>query len=198
MLDIKFIRENRDLVAKGAQKKHIKFDLDGLLDLDDKRRVLLSSIEKKRAEQNVIGVKITRATEGERQNYIEAMKYLKEGLQSEEAMLKEIMQKWQAIMLQVPNLPDISVPEGETDGDNKEIKTWGEKTKFDFDAKDHIELITKLGMVDFERGVKVHGFRGYFLVGDGARLCFAIWNYALDFFTNNKEKNRDFLPIIAP
>ncbi|HEY4494598.1 MAG TPA: serine--tRNA ligase [Candidatus Paceibacterota bacterium] len=198
MLDIKFIRENRDLVAKGAQKKHIKFDLDGLLDLDDKRRVLLSSIEKKRAEQNVIGVKITRATEGERQNYIEAMKYLKEGLQSEEAMLKEIMQKWQAIMLQVPNLPDISVPEGETDGDNKEIKTWGEKTKFDFDAKDHIELMTKLGMVDFERGVKVHGFRGYFLVGDGARLCFAIWNYALDFFTNNKEKNRDFLPIIAP
>ncbi len=192
MLDIKFIRENRDLVAKGAQKKHINFDLDGLISLDDQRRELTASVEKKRAEQNLVSVKVTRATPAEKQLLIESMRHLKEGMQEEEERLKEIMQKWQAIMLQVPNIPDMSVPDGESDADNKEIKSWGEKTAFDFEPKDHVELMVGLQMADFERGVKVHGFRGYFLSGDGVRLCFAIWNYALAFF------GKDFIPFMTP
>jgi len=194
MLDIKFIRENRDVIAKGAQKKHIVFDLEQLLSLDDKRRELMASIEKKRAEQNAMSEKITKATPGERANYIESMKHVKSGLQEEEEEHKEIIKKWQALMLQVPNIPDMSVPEGESDEDNLEVKNWGEKTKFTFEAKDHIDIMTKLGMVDFERGTKVHGFRGYFLMGDGARLSFAIWNYAMEFFGNKKG----FVPIISP
>ncbi len=193
MLDIKFIRENKDIVALGAKKKHVKMDIDELISIDDTRRELLSSIEKKRAEQNAVSEKITKATPEERANFIEAMKLVKTGLQEEEEKLKEVMKKWQVLMLQVPNIPHISVPEGETDADNREVKTWGEKTKFDFESKDHVELMTKLKMVDFERGAKVHGFRGYFLTGDGARLCFAIWNYALDFFSSKK-----FVPVIAP
>lgn len=194
MLDIKFIRENRSIVEAGAKKKHIVLDFDEFISLDDKRRELLSSIEKKRAEQNAVSDKITRATPGERVNYIESMKHLKAGLQEEEDKLKEVMKKWQEIMLRVPNVPDISVPEGQNEEDNVAIKTWGEKTTFNFEAKDHVEIMTKLGMVDFERGSKVHGFRGYFLTGDGARLCFAIWNYTLDFFANGKG----FVPVIAP
>ncbi len=193
MLDIKFIRENKDIVALGAKKKHVSIDIDELISIDDTRRELLSSIEKKRAEQNVVSEKITKATPEERANFIEAMKLVKTGLQEEEEKLKEVMKKWQTLMLQVPNIPHISVPDGETDADNREVKTWGEKTKFDFESKDHVELMTKLKMVDFERGAKVHGFRGYFLTGDGARLCFAIWNYALDYFSSKK-----FVPIIAP
>lgn len=192
MLDIKFIRENRDVVAKGAQKKHVTFDLDELIRLDDQRKELTASIEKKRAEQNLVSVKVTRANPAERQLLIESMRHLKEGLQEEEERLKEIMKKWQTIMLQVPNIPDVSVPEGEGDEDNKEIKSWGEKTIFDFEAKDHIELMKSLGMADFERGAKVHGFRGYFLTGDGMRLCFAIWNYAIDYY------GKDYNPIMAP
>ncbi|MEZ4114317.1 MAG: hypothetical protein R3B65_02660 [Candidatus Paceibacterota bacterium] len=66
------------------------------------------------------------------------------------------------LMLRVPNVPDFSVPDGNSDEENKEVKVWGEKPVFDFKLKDHIEIMTKLDMVDFERGTKVHGFRGYF------------------------------------
>lgn len=193
MLDIKFIRENKDIVALGAKKKHVKFDVEELIAVDDKRRELMSSVEKKRAEQNATSDKIMKATDGERATYIEAMKHLKAGLQEEEEKLKEVMKSWQSLMLQVPNIPDMSVPDGDSDEDNQEIKVWGEKPTFGFEAKDHIEIMTKLGMVDFERGSKVHGFRGYFLMGDGARLSFAVWQYAMDFFSGKK-----FIPVMAP
>ena len=193
MLDIKFIRENKDIVALGAKKKNVKIDIDELISLDDMRRELLSSIEKKRAEQNSVSEKITKATPGEKQNFIESMKHVKSGLEEEESRLKEIMKKWQTIMLQVPNIPDMSVPEGKSDEDNKEIKKWGQKRSFDFEPNDHIDIMTYNKMVDFERGTKVHGFRGYFLTGDGVRLSFAIWNYALSFF-----EKKNFTPIITP
>lgn len=193
MLDIKFIRENKEVVQKGAKKKHVEINVDELVSLDDKRRELLTLIEKKRSEQNIISEKIPSATPEDRQKMINDMKIVKESLQKDEESLKTIMKSWQDMMLRVPNIPDISVPEGNTDKDNQEIKTWGEKPNFAFEAKDHVELMTKLGMVDFERGSKVHGFRGYFLMGDGARLSFAIWQYALEFFSN-----KNFVPVISP
>ncbi|MEK7213741.1 MAG: serine--tRNA ligase [Patescibacteria group bacterium] len=193
MLDIKFIRENKDIVQGGAKKKHIDIKLDELIDFDDKRKDILASIEKKRAEQNTISEKIVKASEEERQKMISDMKVVKDSLQKEEEFLKEIMKNWQTLMLKVPNIPDVSVPEGKSDEDNKEIKTCGEKTKFSFEPKDHVDIMNNLGMVDFERGAKVHGFRGYFLTGDGAKLSFAIWNYAMDFFSKKK-----FIPIISP
>jgi seryl-tRNA synthetase len=193
MLDIKFIRENKEVVQAGAKKKHVNINIDDLIALDDKRKEILSSLEKKRAEQNLISEKIPKATPEERQKMIDDMKVVKESMQKEEESLKEIMKNWQEAMLRVPNIPDMSVPEGDTDKDNKEVKVWGEKPNFTFEPKDHVELMTKLGMVDFERGAKVHGFRGYFLMGDGARLSFAIWQYAMEFFGNKK-----FIPIISP
>ena len=199
MLDIKFIRENKDLVAKAAQKKHLDFKVEELIALDDKRRELMTSAEKRRAEQNSASEKIGAAGAGkiispeERATLIASMKAVKAGLEQDELALKDIMVKWQNLMLHVPNIPDMSVPDGVSDAENKEVKTWGEKTQFTFTPKDHIELMTKLGMVDFERGSKVHGFRGYFLTGEGVKLCFAIWNYALDFFSG-----KNFTPVIPP
>jgi seryl-tRNA synthetase len=197
MLDIKFIRENKEVVQAGAKKKHVNINIDDLIVLDDKRKEILSSIEKKRAEQNLISEKIPTATPEERQKMIDDMKVVKESMQKEEESLKEIMKNWQDAMLHVPNIPDMSVPDGDTDKDNKEIKVWGEKPVFNFEPKDHVELMTKLGMVDFERGAKVHGFRGYFLTGDGARLSFAIWQYAMEFFGDNKT-SKNFIPVISP
>jgi seryl-tRNA synthetase len=193
MLDIKFIRENKELIANGAKKKHINFDVEELIKIDDRRRELLSSLEKKRAEQNSVNAKVAQSVGAEREKIIGEMKTLKISMEKEDSDLKEVMKKWQAIMLQVPNVPDMSVPDGESDKDNKEIKVWGEKPAFSFEAKDHIDLMSSLGMVDFERGAKVHGFRGYFLTGNGARLSFAIWNYAMEFFST-----RGFVPIIPP
>lgn len=184
MLDIKFIRENKEEVDKAAKKKRISFDIHRLLEVDDKRRQILGRVEQMRAEQNVASNSIVKSAAEERESILEKMKVLKAELDKDESELKVLMKEWQALMLEVPNIPDESVPEGESEDDNKVLKTWGDKPKFDFDPKSHIDIMTYLGMVDFERGAKVSGFRGYFLKGTGALLSFAIWRYALDFFVS--------------
>ena len=184
MLDIKFIRENKDAVKDAARKKHIDFDVDKLLEVDDKRKKLLGEVEVKRADQNATNSSIVKATSEERETILERMRSLKVELERGEEELKSVMKEWQTLMLLVPNIPDISVPEGDSDKDNLEVKKWGTLPKFDFTPKNHIEIMTALGMADFERGTKVSGFRGYFLKGSGAMLSFAIWRYALDFFVS--------------
>ena len=175
MLDIKFIRENKDIVAFGAKKKNVEIDLDKLISLDDERLSLLKEIEVLRTEVNKVSLSIARDQDPAlKAQTIDEMRMVKEDIKTKEEKLKNVLEEWQALMLQVPNIPDMVVPDGKSDADNQEIKNWGEKTVFDFDAKDHLEIMTNLKMVDFERGTKVHGFRGYFLTGEGARLCFAI------------------------
>jgi seryl-tRNA synthetase len=194
MLDIKFIRENKELIALAAKKKHIDFVVEELLAVDDKRRTIMAETEKMRAEQNSASEKIARATTPEeRQKLIDSMKSVKLAFEKGEEELKVVMKEWQVLMLRVPNIPDMSVPDGDSDADNKEVKAWGEKTKFAFEPKDHVDLMTAHHMVDFDRGSKTHGFRGYYLTGDGARLSFAIWNYAMEFFSN-----KGFNPVIPP
>jgi seryl-tRNA synthetase len=190
MLDIKFIRENLDIVKLAAKKKHITIDLDRLVAVDDSRRDLMSKMEEKKAEQNKVSGEIATADAGRREELIAKMQGLKSEIQTEEEALKPVMEEWQALMLQVPNVPDMSVPDGDSDADNVEIKAWGDKPKFDFEPKSHIDIMTKLRMVDFERGTKVHGFRGYYLLGDGARLSWAIWNYAQEFFSDVATNDR--------
>ena len=194
MLDIKFIRENKDIVDLAIKKKKVKLDLTELIKADDERLVVLAEVERLRAKQNLVSERMPQLKdESEKAELIRQMQILKEDLKKEEDKLKEVMEVWRGLMLRVPNVPDISVPDGDTDADNKEVKVWGEKPEFDFKPKDHVEIMTKLDMVDFERGTKVHGFRGYFLKNDGAILSMAIWRYAMDFFGK-----RGFTPMIAP
>ncbi|MEY2671841.1 MAG: seryl-tRNA synthetase, seryl-tRNA synthetase [Candidatus Parcubacteria bacterium] len=194
MLDIKFIKENKELIAMAATKKRMKFDVEELIKADESRLEILSRVEALRGEQNKMNTTISiERDEAARTQMIEEMKIVKEELKTKEDELREVMVAWQNLMLAVPNIPDMSVPDGESDEENQEIKTWGDKPNFDFEPKDHVELMTSLKMVDFERGAKVHGFRGYFLLGDGALLSFAIWQYAMEFF-----RNKGFTPIIPP
>lgn len=195
MLDIKFIRENKDLVALGAKKKHIDFNVEELITLDDERKTLTQSVEAKRAEQNTVSEKIPTITDSaERQKLIDEMKTVKEALAIEEEKLKQVMISWQRLMLSVPNIPDMSVPEGTDDSGNLEVRTWGTIPSFDFTPKSHTELMLDLDMVDFDRGTKVAGFRGYFLKNDGVRLQFALWNFVQDFFM----KKGGFSPFVVP
>jgi len=195
MLDIKFIRENKDLVALGAKKKNIKFDVEALLVLDDKRKELILIVEELRKKQNVATDLISRTTyQNEKLRLIKEMKILKGDLQEKETNLAEVVKSWQMLMVSVPNIPDVSVPDGESDAENKEVKAWGEIPKFDFEPKSHVELMNSLKMLDLERGTKVAGFRGYFLKNDGARLQFALWQFVNDFFL----KKGGFTPMIAP
>ncbi len=193
MLDIKFIRENKDVVAAGAKKKHINFNVDELILVDDERRATLLRVEEKRAKQNAVSEKIPKATPEEKATLLAEMKVLKEDLQKDDEALREIVKKWQLLMVQVPNVPDMTVPDGDDDADNQEIKKWGEQNTFSFPAKNHIDLMTDLDMADFEKGAEVAGFRGYFLKNGGAMLSFAIWNYARDFWMK-----RGFQFMIAP
>ncbi len=193
MLDIKFIRENRLLVKDGAIKKHIDFDVEALIKLDSDRVELMQTVEELKSKQNKANEEIAKASPEIREFIIRGMSEVKETLKKDEDKLDKLMKKWRGLMLSVPNIPDMSVPDGESDADNQEVKRWGELTTFDFDPKDHVEIMTKLKMVDFERGVKVHGFRGYFLTGDGVRLSLAIWQYAMDFWSA-----KGFTPVIPP
>lgn len=193
MLDIKLIRDNTDVVKMAAKKKKIEVDIDKLIALDDRRRELQLLVDQKRAEQNTASEQIAVAGEADRSTLIERMRIVKEALTKEEEELKQVMHDWQLLMVQVPNIPDMSVPEGDSDADNREVKQWGEQPTFAFTPKDHIELMTMHRMADFERGTKVAGFRGYFLKGDGALLSFAIWRYAQDFFLK-----KEFTPLIVP
>lgn len=183
MLDIKFIRENIDLVKIAAKKKHIEVDLDRLMAVDEQRRKLMGEVDELNRGKN----------EAAAARDVERGKKIKEDVQAKEKELEGVQHEWELLMLQVPNIPDPSVPDGESDADNKEVKSWGEQTKFSFKAKSHIELMEALGIADFERGTKVSGFRGYFLKGQGALLSFAIWRYAQDFFLK-----KEFTPMIVP
>ncbi|MBP9855695.1 MAG: serine--tRNA ligase [Candidatus Pacebacteria bacterium] len=180
MLDIKFIKENSEVIKEAVRKKRLTVDIDRLLTLDNERLELLSQVEALRAKQNEASVQIQQAQGDERETLISAMKEVKEELQAGEEKLKGIMTEWRSIMLQVPNVPDMSVPEGDDDSQNEETRVWGDLPKFDFEPKNHIELLEKLGLIDFERGAKVSGFRGYILKGEAVKLHFALWQWAMD------------------
>jgi seryl-tRNA synthetase len=193
MLDIHFIRENADLVKAGAEKKHMDVDIDRLLAVDEERKSLRQKMDDRKAEQNRMSTTIQLASGEEKERLIESMRFVKEGFVELEEKYNKALEEWQKLMLTVPNLPDMSVPEGESDADNQEVKKWGEPKQFSFTPKDHVELMSKNGMADFERGTKVAGFRGYFLKGDGVLLANAVTQLALKHFVA-----KGFEPMMVP
>jgi seryl-tRNA synthetase len=194
MLDIKFIRENPELVQEAARKKRLDFSVTKLLQIDEERRALLQGVEDLRAKHNTASEKIAQIQkEKEKQVQIQATKDLKQSLSEKERQFKEIDEKWEKLMLDVPNVPDLSVPEGLSEEDNREIRKWGEVPKFDFSIKDHISLMKDLDLVDLERGAKVSGFRGYFLKNEGVLLSMALWQFIFDNF-----REAGYQPILAP
>ncbi len=193
MLDIKFIRENADLISAGAKKKHLTIDISKLLAVDDKRRNVLTEVENMRAKQNETNDAVVNANPGERVDLIAQMKRLKENLQKKEKEFADVDHEWQLLMVQVPNLPDLSVPDGESDAGNVEVRVWGSKPAIT-NPRSHVDLMQALGMADFERGTKVSGFRGYILKGDGALLNYAVWNFVMDHFV----KKGGFTPMLVP
>lgn len=186
MLDIKFIRENLELIKEAAKNKNREVGWERLLSLDDKRREMIGKVDAIRAKRN----KTEKAmSEEDRQ----AGRQLKQELKALEKELKTVEEQFDVLMLTVPNVPDKSVPIGKDEHGNKEVKTWGKVPDFDFPAKDHIELATALDLIDFERGAKVGGRRAYFLKNEAAQMELAIMWYAL-----NKLVAKGYTPLIAP
>lgn len=193
MLDIKFIREQKDLIASAATKKHLSFNVQDLIVEDDKRLELLKIVEELRAKQNAASLEMAQADVARRTVLIDSMKGVKDELKVKEEELENVMKNWRALMLAVPNIPDMTVPDGSSDAENLEVHKWGDIQMFPFDVLDHIELMEKNGMVDFERGTKTSGFRGYFLKNDGAMLEMAIWQYVMQ-----RWQMKGFMPMLVP
>jgi seryl-tRNA synthetase len=197
MLDIKFIREHKDFIKEAARKKRISFDVEALVEVDEKRKTILASIENKKAEQNKYGLFIANpqhlGSNYQKEELMQKMTVLKNEIKAEEEEMVAVMKTWHELMLQVPNIPDMSVPEGESDADNVELRTWGEVPTFSFPIKNHIEICEQHDLADFERGTKISGFRGYILKKAGAQLEMAIWQYVMNFLIN-----RGYDPMIVP
>ena len=169
MLDVNYIKENLDKVKKSIENRKSKVDLDKLLELDEKRRTLIQKVDELRAKRNISA----------REKNIEEGKKIKVELDVLEKQLAEVEGEWNVLIIQVPNILMDEVPVGDVSV-NKVIRKEGELPKFSFKAKDHIELGKLLDIIDFDRGVKVGGFRGYYLKNEGARLHWAVLNFALD------------------
>ncbi len=193
MLDIKFIRDNKELIVEAAKKKRIPFDVEQLIALDDERVRLLGEVERVRATQNAANGAISKASESDREKLLSDMRTVKESLADGEEKLKKIMDEWRAAMLHVPNVPDMSVPDGDDDSANVEYSMWGELPQFSFTPKNHIDLMEDLHILDLERGAKVSGFRGYFLKGDGVLLSLSIWRLAIDLLVK-----KGYEPMFTP
>lgn len=187
MLSIDYIRKNKEKVKKAARDKGREVDVDKILKFDDKRRDLIQQVQKIREERNKLTKqKLTREIR-------EKGKNLKEELKAKEKNLKEVEEKLNNLLSYVPNVPLTEVPVGEDERYNREIRRFGTPPKFNFKPKSHLELGRELDLIDFERGVKVSGFRGYFLKNEAARLQQTILYYVFE-----KLVKKGFIPIIAP
>lgn len=180
MLDIKFIRDNVDLVKQGAKNKRFDVDIDRLMELDVLRRELITEVDTSRARRNEVAAAIPQASKDEKPALIEEGKTLKLKIQEIEVRLTEVTEEYDALLLMVPNVALDEVPIGETDADNVTVRLVGEPKKLDFEPKDHEELGLTLGILDKERAIKFAGARSYLLRGPGALLELAITRLAMD------------------
>jgi seryl-tRNA synthetase len=197
MLDLKFIRENRALVLKGAEAKGIPLSLDEIFILDDKRRALIQEGDALKAKRNLVSAQIGKIKKegGDASSVIADMESVKNRIQEIDPEIREVETNLNSLLLTVPNIPHPSVPIGKTPADNKEVFLWGEMLKTDFHLKPHWELTEKLGIVDFDRGAKVSGAGFPFYVGKGATLERALINFFLDQATERGYK--EIMPPIV-
>lgn len=189
MLDIKFIKNNAELVKQAMKNRQKPMDdvIDEIISLDKKRLKLISEVEAMRAEQNAFNKKIPAMKKsGEDTTEIMAkMKEISNAAAEKSKQLTKIEKKQRELVLGVPNVPNESVPYGKDDSENPEVRRHGEPRKFDFEAKPHWEIGKNLDILDPERAAKVTGTRFHFYKGLGARLERAVINFFLNTHTQN-------------
>ena len=199
MLDIKLLRNHFDEVEKALATRNEDFDLSKFKELDDRRRALLGEMESKKAEQKKVSKQIPmKKKAGEDVTEILAeMKVLSEDVKNLNTQVSEVEAELNAWMLTIPNIPNPSVPEGNSDEDNVEIRKFGEPTKFDFEPKAHWDLGKDLGILDPETAAKISGTRFTVYRDLGARLERAITNFFLDTHTSKHGYTEVFPPFMV-
>ncbi len=195
MLDIKFIRENRELVEESLKNRGLKLDLDNLIKVDETRRKILSEFEDLKCKQNAANDEIGKLLKEKKdaKEKISSMKEISSRIGVLEGELKKIKEELDKQLLIIPNVPHKSVPVG-SPKENKITKTWGEPKKFDFKPLTHMELSQYLDIMDFPCAAKITGSNFALYKRDGARLERALINFMLDLHT----KKHNFIEISPP
>ena len=182
MLDINLIREQPGVVRKAMRDRQMDASpVDAILQLDEKRRSLLTEVEKLKAERNAVSKEISQLKDASaKKSKIEAMRLVGDKINALDKEVAEVETQLNALTATIPNIPDARTPYGKDDSENVVLRTIGEPREFDFQPKPHWDLGPALGIIDFERGTKITGSRFYVLSGAGARLQRALIAYMLD------------------
>ncbi len=199
MLDIKFVRENPDVIdAACASRQNAHWDREKFFELDAERRSVIAEVESLQAERNAISKQIGLFMREGKKDEAEAAKQQvsanKERIAELDQRRGSVEEELTALVAAIPNIPDESVPYGVDDSDNPEVRRWGTPTEFDFEPKAHWDLGVDLGIIDFDRGVKLAGTRFYLLGGLGARMERALINLMID--QHNKAGFKEFWPPV--
>jgi seryl-tRNA synthetase len=192
MFDINLIREEPELVRKALQDRQMDTaPVDEVLNLDTSRRNLLTKVETLKAERNTVSKEISQLKDPEaKKAKIEAMRLVGEQITKLDDEVRQVEERLNYLVSSIPNLPDPTTPYGKDDSENVVLRTEGEPKKFDFKPLPHWELGTKLGIIDFDRGVKLTGSRFYILNGAGARLERALIAWMLDLHSRQGYEER--------
>ena len=196
MLDIKLVRENPELVRRSLEKRGDTFALDNILEIDERYRSLLRQTEQLRAKHNETSKQLGISKEKPPQ-LIAEMRELGEQISSLQQQTREAKADLDSLLLELPNIPHSTVPLGGGADDNIVVRTWGKPTKFAFEPLPHWELGEKLGIIDFEQGVKLAGTRFYVLKGLGAHLQRALISFMLDIHVRENGYKETYPPFMV-
>ena len=198
MLDLKFIRENQDLVKQSLKNRNLKLDLGGLIKLDDSRRQILIELEELRAQRNKANDEISLFLKEKKdaKQKISSMKEVSEKIDRLEDKLKEADAELNKLLLTIPNIPHPSVPVGDPTK-NEVVRSWGVLPKFDFKPVTHIEIAQHLDIIDFNRAAKITGSNFILYKGWGAKLERALINFMLDLHTKKHGYTEIFPPFLV-
>ncbi len=199
MLDLKLIRGETEKVKAALGRRKENVDIDAIIAVDDKRRALLYEVEGLKAKQNEVTKKIPAMKKaGEDTTAVFAeMKEISEKIKEFDAQVREVEEELNRMMLTIPNIPDSSVPDGDTDEDNVEIRKFGEPKNFGFEPKAHWDLGKDLGVLDPDTAAKITGTRFTVYKDLGARLERAVINYYLDTHTEKNGYTEVFPPFMV-
>ena len=199
MLDMKFVRENPELVVEAVKRRNGNLDLTEFLELDKKRREITVQVETLKSERNSASQEIGKLKKAgqDATEQMAAVRALGDKIAEDDKELKAIEVRLKEILLTIPNIPADDVPVGADDSANPVVRTWGEPGKFDFEPKAHWDIGEGLNIIDFERGVKVSGTRYIFYRGLGARLERAVISFFLDLHTEKHGYTEMFPPFIV-
>jgi len=199
MLDLRFIRENPELVRKAIEAKGAEVALDRLLELDRRRREIIQKADRLKEERNRVSEEIGRLKKAGKDgsSAVLAMKRVSDEIKRLDEEIREVEEQIREITIQIPNIPHPSVPVGPDSSYNKVVKEWGSVPEFDFEVEPHWEIGPALGILDFERGSRLAGAHFVSFMGVGARLERALINFMIDLHVEKHGYTEVWVPSIV-